>query len=173
MTDLPDWSHPVTFAQAHAGLNLTLEPDESLRIAIARTFEVKAVEQLRASVRTYAVGDDVQIDLDVTAEFHQQCGVTLEPLTRTLSEQLSVRCTESAPPLTETGESELTESDLDAPDLVENGQIDLAGYVIEALALGHDPYARKPDADFVPPDNQPEPSPFAVLARLKGQSDAT
>ena len=60
--------------------------------------------------------------------------------------------------------------DLDAPDppdVLTSDEIDLAGYLVEHLALDIDPFPRKPGAEF---DYQPdvaEESPFAVLKRLK------
>jgi uncharacterized metal-binding protein YceD (DUF177 family) len=61
---------------------------------------------------------------------------------------------------------------VDPPDLIEDGIIDLGGYVVEHLALELDPFPRKPGAEFTPPETDPEPSPFAVLARLKPDDKA-
>jgi len=44
--------------------------------------------------------------------------------------------------------------------------LDLAAYVVEALALALDPFPRKPGAVFVSPAPVGETSPFAALARL-------
>ncbi len=69
--------------------------------------------------------------------------------------------------MAEIGSREFSLADLDEPDVVENGQIDLGQYVIEALGDAYDPFARKPGVVFEEPEVEAEPSPFAVLAKLK------
>ena len=55
----------------------------------------------------------------------------------------------------------------DPPDVLHGEAIDVAGYVVEHLALEIDPFARKPGVEFeyTPPDE--EESPFAVLKKLQ------
>jgi hypothetical protein len=61
------------------------------------------------------------------------------------------------------------EDDVDPPEPIEGGIIDLGRLATDALFLGIDPYPRKPDAVFdhetTPPD--PEDHPFAALKALK------
>jgi hypothetical protein len=53
------------------------------------------------------------------------------------------------------------------PDEIVNGHIDLGALTAEFLALGLDPYPRKPGVDFdYKGDDKPD-SPFAALAKLK------
>ena len=57
------------------------------------------------------------------------------------------------------------------PDVIVDGKIDLGALTAEALALALDPYPKKPGVAFVDvmePEDLSE-SPFAALARLKGQ----
>ena len=55
------------------------------------------------------------------------------------------------------------------PDEIVNGQIDLGALTAEFLALGLDPYPRKPGVDFSYQDAPDEKdSPFAALGKLKG-----
>jgi uncharacterized metal-binding protein YceD (DUF177 family) len=62
--------------------------------------------------------------------------------------------------------------DADVPDIIENGEIDLADIALEQVALNLDDYPRadgevfdyKKYADF---DEQEKENPFAVLAKLK------
>jgi hypothetical protein len=61
------------------------------------------------------------------------------------------------------------EGDEDPPDPIVDGRIDLGALAAEFLALGLDPYPRKPGAAFAGAEPEPErDSPFAALARLKG-----
>jgi hypothetical protein len=46
----------------------------------------------------------------------------------------------------------------------------LGAYVVEDLSLAIDPFPRKPGAAFAPPQMAAEPSPFIVLAKLKGSA---
>ena len=55
----------------------------------------------------------------------------------------------------------------DAPDPIVDGKIDLGALAAEFLALGLDPYPRKPGAEFAPPAaDEPPDSPFDALAKI-------
>ena len=57
------------------------------------------------------------------------------------------------------------------PDPIIEGRIDLGALAAEFLALGLDPYPRKPGVDFAAPADASAPaSPFAVLGR-RGRQD--
>jgi hypothetical protein len=85
-----------------------------------------------------------------------------------VSEAVDVRYSEEARE-PETDEIELTEASLDAPEPLVGNSIDLGALTVEFLALGLDPYPRKPGASFDYADPKDEDSsPFAALARLKG-----
>ena len=63
-------------------------------------------------------------------------------------------------------------SALDAPDPIENDEIDLGALATEFFMLGIDPYPKRPGAVFDPVAQLGEAavtamSPFAALARLK------
>ena len=56
------------------------------------------------------------------------------------------------------------------PDEIAGGHVDLGALTAEFLALGLDPYPRKPGVDFNFEDGSTKPdSPFAALGRLKGE----
>jgi uncharacterized metal-binding protein YceD (DUF177 family) len=96
--------------------------------------------------------------------------VTLEAFSHPISAVLDLDCIQASDvtdEVAEVGEAELSLNDLDEPDVVENGQIDLGQYVIEALGEAYDPFARKPGVVFEEPEAAQEPSPFAILAKLK------
>ena len=59
---------------------------------------------------------------------------------------------------------------LDGPEALVDGAVDLGALAIEFVILGLDPYPRKAGAVFQPPqDLKPEPGPFAALAGLVGK----
>ena len=67
-----------------------------------------------------------------------------------------------------TSNAELRE--IDPPDEIVSGKIDLGAVMAEFLALGLDPHPRKPGVSFeaVAPEGVAE-SPFAALGKLKGE----
>ena len=60
----------------------------------------------------------------------------------------------------------------DAPDPIIGGLVDLGQVAVEFLALGLDPYPRKPGVVFeYREDDGAEESPFAKLVKLKSKPD--
>ncbi|MFT4077191.1 MAG: YceD family protein [Asticcacaulis sp.] len=167
------WTHEVRFDQALKGLTLDLTADEAQRASIAQAFGMIELKALTAHIVTGAatgVKPIVRVRLKLDGEVTQECGVTLEPFTHTISADLEIECIEKAritDEVSEVGAREFSLDDLDEPDVITNGQIDLGQYVIEALGEAYDPFARKPGAVFEAPESEKEPSPFAVLAKLK------
>ena len=65
-------------------------------------------------------------------------------------------------------EETLNLDDDDEPDPIVDGKIDLGALAAEFLALGLDPYPRKPGAEFAAPvAEEDDDSPFAPLTELK------
>ena len=176
MTDEADrglWEHRVRFDAALGGLSIDIVADAATREAIAQAFGMIALDALTAHVDMRPVKGlkpMVHVQLVLKCEVTQECGVSLEPFSHAISGRLDLDCIERArvtDEVAEIGESELTLGDLDEPDVINNGQIDLGQYAIEALGEAYDPFARKPGVVFQEPDIEPEPSPFAILAKLK------
>lgn len=172
-TDESLWSHPVRFDAARRGLDLDLTADDARRERIAGDFGMISLDALSAHVTTTPVSGPkplVHVRLELNGQVTQECGVTLEPFSHAIAAVLEIECIQAADVTDEVaavGEAELRLDDLDEPDVVENGQIDLGQYIIEALGEAYDPFARKPGAVFEEPEADAEPSPFAVLAKLK------
>ena len=177
MSDMPEsanlWEHKVRFDAARKGLSVTLTADEAQRLLIAENFGMISLDALSAVVTTHEVKGIkplVHVHVDLTGEVTQECGVTLDPFSHSLSATLDLDCIQAGDvteDVVDTGESELRLDDLDEPDVISGGQIDLGLYVIEALGEAYDPFARKPGAVFEDIIAEPEPSPFAALAQLK------
>jgi len=177
MSDLPEsanlWQHKVRCDAARKGLQLTLAADAAHRRLIAENFGMIALDALTAVVTTSAVKGLkplVRVHVELTGEVTQECGVTLEPFSHAIASELDVDCILAADVTDEVaglGEAELSLDDLDEPDIVTDGQIDLGLYIIEALGEAYDPFARKPGAVFEDIEAEPEPSPFAALSKLK------
>jgi uncharacterized metal-binding protein YceD (DUF177 family) len=161
------WSFPIRLDQVGKGTARRLAASEAERASIARALDLAALDLLEAEVEVLPWGRDYEIKGSFRARATQTCGVTLEPLPVDLEGRFSVRASET--PFEEPGGPDV-EIGLDTPDpadLIEDGRIDLAAYVVEHFALELDPFPRKPGVDFEAPVSDPEPSPFAVLASLR------
>ncbi len=174
MTDNILWEHKVRFDAARKGLRLVLEADAARRVLIAENFGMISLDSLTAVVTTSEVKGLkplVHVHVELNGDVTQECGVTLDPFSHAIADVLNVDCIQAGDvePRSEDAESELSFNDLDDPDVVTDGQIDLGLYVIEALGEAYDPFARKPGAVFEDIEAEPEPSPFAALAKLKGE----
>lgn len=161
--DVP-FSDPVRLNQIGAGLERRLEPDEAARVRIARALDLASLDAFVAELTLAPAAVGWRLEGRVRAEAVQTCGLTLEPLPVTVDQTFAVLLTEQADEAD--AEIEVTLDD-DAPDVVEDGKIDLGQYAVEQLALTLDPFPRKPGAQFEPPAQPEEPSPFAVLKAFK------
>ena len=163
----------IGYDDALKGLKYHLEPNEEMCRELADLFGMIRLEALRINIETLirprpAGAAWVLIRIELSASVTQECGVSLAPFTHDIKSHLEIDVRREGPKKNIKGpESELVAEDLDEPDIAEDGRIDLKLYVIEALGVAYDPYARAPGIVFVEPEVQKEISPFAALAALK------
>jgi hypothetical protein len=172
MSDLP-FSRPVSVKDGSPGgtrIAISAEPNE--RAALAAMLKLPDVKRLEArfEVKPWA-RDGLAITGVIEGEVTQICGVTLEEFQAPVREEVDVRFLgEDAKPRQEEVPGAEHETDLDAPDTLLNGRVDLGALAAEHLALGLDPYPRKPElAAEDPPEEEPKPAthrPFAGLDKL-------
>jgi uncharacterized metal-binding protein YceD (DUF177 family) len=158
---------------AAAPLDRHLAAPDAARKAIAKAFDLVALELLEADLEISGWSDGVRVDGRWRAEIVQTCGVTLELFPTSLSGEFTIHAVPENSRHAAPHESEL-EIDIDAedpPDILETDAVDLGAYVVEHLALEIDPFPRKPGAVFEPPAPEVESSPFAALLKLKGGDD--
>jgi len=160
------WSVPVRVDDIGKGVSRRLVADETVRARIAKVLELEALNRLEAEVEIKPRFEGGAVVGKLNAEVVQICGVSLEPFATEIDSDFEAPFTTRPDEAAESSE-ELGLADLDRPDVIENGVVDLGHYVIEALALELDPFPRKPGAVFEPPQDAAEPSPFAALAALK------
>ena len=96
--------------------------------------------------------------------------MTLEPLTNHIEADFSVDLAQASRVEPQPRTIDADPEAPDGPDLIEDGGVDLAAYVVEHLALEIDPWPRKPGVVFEAPEGPAEPSPFDVLRELKSKS---
>ncbi|BBE71531.1 YceD family protein [Oharaeibacter diazotrophicus] len=178
---------PLPFARRVAvdrlpaeGTTLTIEADEAERAGLAEIFDILAVGSIRATVtvkpwRRTGVKVTGVVDADVT----QACVLTLEPVDEHVRETIEVTflpAEEIVEPDPDE-EIEIRVGEADPPEPFDGRSIDVGALVAEHVAVGLDPYPRAPGAVFEPhieddPEADVPPSPFAALAKLKGDDDA-
>ncbi|WP_296570656.1 DUF177 domain-containing protein [Phreatobacter sp.] len=116
-------------------------------------------------------GDGLVVTGRVSATVTQTCVVTLDPVENTIAEDVdaSFRPEDKlkAHLIHDEEDGLAIDAAVAADDPLIGGVIDAAAIAAEFLALGVDPYPRKPDAAFQPPDDGGETSPFAGLSKLK------
>ncbi|HZH53474.1 MAG TPA: DUF177 domain-containing protein [Microvirga sp.] len=149
------------------GSEVHVQTTEEERAALAKDFGLPSIRSLIGDFKLKSSVKGVHVTGTVRAEVTQICVVTLDPFDSTISEEVEVDFAESSgiPP-----EPPTEMHEYEPPDEILNGQIDLGALTAEFLALGLDPYPRKPGVDFQyrdPADT--DDSPFAALAKLKGK----
>ena len=168
MTPTLPLSEPVRLNEIGKGLDRTLEPDAAARSKIAKALDLASLDAFVADVSVApAANAGYRLTGRVRASAVQTCGITLEPLPVEIDQRFSIDLVEAVDPI-ETDEIEITLDD-DAPDVIEDGRIDLGQYAVEQLALTLNPFPRKPGAEFVQPEEPAEISPFAVLKQFKAK----
>jgi Large ribosomal RNA subunit accumulation protein YceD len=177
--DRPDpWRAPVALAQVpERGLHRELDADEAQRKAMAEIGGLREVVSAHASFDvTPKSGGRFHVAGNVRARIGQTCVVTLDLIETDIDEPIDLMFAplEQIPALSDLADEAAADDDVDPPEPIEGGVIDLGRLATDALFLGVDPYPRKPDAVFdheiTPPD--PEGHPFAALKALKAKPRA-
>ena len=164
------WRDPIRLDRIGAGIERQLEADAETRARVADFLDLPELSLFSVEVRlTYHHAAAVDMESFTVA---QACAQPLEPLPFRIDRTFHVDMAEAP----RAGDRQVIDVEVslddDAPDLIEDGVIDLGIYAVEQLGLALDPFPRKPGAEFVPPKGPQEPSPFAVLATLKpGEGD--
>jgi hypothetical protein len=186
-TDSP-FSRPLVVAEVpEAGLEISIVANEQERAALAEIDGLVALTRLEADLRVAREGaGGARVTGGLRAELRQTCVVSLEEFDARVVEAIDVRFApereierlsaderrgnERRHASTKAREAKASHHeailDEDAPDPLVDGRIDLGAIVAEFLALGLDPYPRKPGARFAESDDLQSgeaASPFAGL----------
>ncbi|KQN92437.1 hypothetical protein ASE95_06805 [Sphingomonas sp. Leaf231] len=152
---------------------VAIEANDTERDALARRFELLAVERLGAEFTIRREAGGVTARGRVDAVVVQACSVTGTPLRQTVGEDVALRFVE---PAVGGGEEEI-ELAGDALDTIEieGGGIDLGEAAAETMALCLDPFPRSPEAETVLKRSgvlsEEEAGAFGALAGLKAQME--
>ncbi len=172
--DAPPWSVPLRLSEVQrGGRTLHLAADADARARIASLLELPALMRLEGEVTVSPWLDGAEVRARWSADLQQTCSITAESFDSPLTGDFHVRVVPSdsrAAPAADAEVSVDPEAE-DPPDVLDGDTLDLGAYLVEALALELDPFPRAPGAEFQPPGEPPEPSPFAALAALKPRDD--
>ncbi len=179
--DPVEWSHPFEVAQITATpLTLVLTPDDTVRAALARRFDLVAIDRLEArlTVKRVRAGRLIAVTGSVAASVVQTCVVTLEPFAATVHDEVDLRFVPEAT----VAAAEVSVEGLDDPEPLDGPLLDLGEVAAQALSLALDPHPRAPGVAFLPIEdpedeaeaegNPPSSSPFAALRARKPAGEA-
>lgn len=174
MSDLP-FTHKVRIAElSPSGTTVRLTASADERTALARHVGVREVSDLQLEATLVPRRDGAVVTGRLKATVRVTSVVSLEDFDDQVDETFEV---EFAPPdevaALEAAQEEDAEGEAlrDPPDALVDGAVDLGALATEFLALGLDPYPRRPGEVFEPHQEGPaDDSPFAALAQLKGKS---
>ncbi len=170
-----EFSRVVTIEQVgEAGFDLNLSATPAECAALARRFDLIALEGLTAEARLRRVrgGTLVRLSATLSADVVQACVVTLEPVRSRVQDSFSLSYAPDAG--LPVREIVVSVNDEEEGKTLDNGAIDVGEAVAQQLSLALDPYPRAAGADpsqFTGDDpiedEKAQAQPFAVLAALK------
>jgi hypothetical protein len=164
------WQVPVAVEDvAEDGRRFDLIADAETRAAVARIAGLRELPRLVANLEVTRHGaGGLCVTGRVMATVGQTCIVTLEPLTDEVAEEVALVFAPKTAAKGQAAASAWSGKTSDGTEPLLDGRIDLGVLATEFLILGLDPYPRKSDAVFRPPeDATPDAEPFAALAALK------
>lgn len=184
------WSYPLAVSDVpQQGLDVELVANEGQRRELAALNGLAGIESLVARLHVTRRGrEGLHATGEVRAKATQTCVVSLEPFETSILEPVDVEFEPAPAPkpareeknasrrrkaeaLRPIEEDEEGMDDLDAPDAIVDGKIDLGALAAEFLTLGVDPYPRKPGVAFEEPaEGGAAASPFARLAAIARKS---
>ena len=154
------------------GLRQKIAANDAERERLSKRFALASMQSLEADFVITRSGKGVRVTGEARAKVMQICVVSLEPFPAEVVEDIDVRF---APPSPERRKIQKLEEEIrfdaeDEPDPLIDGQVDLGELAAEFVALGLDPYPRKPDAEFAAPVEDETNSPFAGILIVKSHA---
>ena len=160
----PEFSWPVPLARIGSEpFRQEIAANDAERAALIKRFALVSLDRLAATVELARErGGTVLLTARFSAEFAQECVVSLEPVAGSVSASFTLRY---GPP---DAEPESESDDDPAFEPLTGETIDIGEAVAQEFSLSLPPFPRAPGVaiDEHPPEPKEE-SPFAVLARTK------
>lgn len=171
MTDILDWTHPVSEV-GEQGLDVRREATSAQCLAVAAAMEIVACNRLVAAYRiTPLPNGRFRVAGEVNAEVVQSCVVTLDPVVQRIVEPIDVEFRPKAQ-IDSPADGEHEVFAPDDPEPIENNRLSVGRIVYETVATALDPYPRASAAVLEDAEGQAAPreskaNPFAALADWK------
>ena len=164
MTVTPEFSRLVPLARlGPAPFRQEITATEDERRALARRFDLVALDRLYAAVELIHQGRDVVLlRADFAAEFVQSCVVTLDPVAGAVSQRFALLY---GPPDAEEVASG-TVGDEVAFQPIDGPAIDIGEAIAQEFSLTLPPFPRSADASIETERPAQDGGPFAALSRL-------
>jgi uncharacterized metal-binding protein YceD (DUF177 family) len=170
-TAAAEFARPIEIARLSRGeQHFRIAANAEERIALARRFDLLALDGLEAEVRLATLaGGLIRLEADLAAEATQECVVTLAPVKTRLDESFTLLygAGGEASEVTLDGAAETIEP-------ITGGAIDIGEAVAQQLSLALDPFPHAPGAALAPPARGREPaeSPFKALEKLRNKNNS-
>jgi hypothetical protein len=178
VTTLPLSRPVVVTALPPGGREIRVEADPKECDALARAFGLVAVTALSGRFLLVPDGAAVKVTGVVEGTVTQTCTVSLDPFEAPVHEEVDLQFMPEGGIAAWMARHRPDPSmdlayEIDPPDAIVDGRVDLGGVTAEFLALGLDPHPRKPGVAFEadPAGDAKDQSPFAALAKLKGKDN--
>jgi uncharacterized metal-binding protein YceD (DUF177 family) len=145
----PELSRPLTLDAARRTREaIDIVADEAERAALARRFDLLALDRLTATLTIAVNGHAISVSGVMIASATQSCVATGEPVVAAVTVPIALKLLPAADleVAEAAAEVELAGEDLDVVDY-DGSAIDLGEIVAQSLALALDPWPRHPDAD--------------------------
>ena len=160
----PEFSRPVPLAQIGSRpLRQKIAANEAERAALAKRFSLVSLDRLEAAVElAHERGGTILLTAAFSAEFAQECVVSLEPVAGGVSASFALRY---GPP---EAEPETESDDEPAFEPLTGDAIDIGEAVAQEFSLSLPPFPRAPGAAVE--ESTPEPAadgPFAALDKAR------
>lgn len=152
------------------GTDITVTANADEMAALAEALDIPAIHALEGVFSVEGSGKRASVTGIVRARVSQICGVSLDPFETAVEEEVDLDF--AAAQRRKLTPEEEEQRRIDPPDEIINGKIDMGRVTAEFLALGLDPFPRKPGAVFEEPaPSEPRENPFGALAGLKPDED--
>lgn len=144
--------------------------NEDERQALAKRFDLPAIESITANYRLEAREHEITFTGDIRSDLQQACAISGQPFPVRIAEEFNIIFVEKTDIAASEEEVELAPEDCDVIEY-ENAHIDLGEAIAQTMYLALDPYPRGPDADKIAEKrglkSEEEAGPFGALAALK------
>lgn len=160
----PEFSHVLRAHEIGGTVKrVALCATDGERAALAARFDLIALDRLDASLEVKREAAGIRVTGQIDAAGAQACVASGEPVPFRLKERIALLLSDAP----DGGEIELSSEELDVEPL-DGDIVDLGEIAAQALALGLDPYPRRPGsvAGIISEDEAiAQRSPFAVLKK--------